>query len=175
VGTEIQAEIEATQARLAELQKQADAPDAPTVEDAVATVVESAPKRWPDPVVISSDDCVVTIDDVDYTPHVGETVTVTPGFAVGSMSLVARLQAMQPQILAADSTEESNAVLLKMSGVIDDVIAMIAPRIVSWTWTNAARLPLQNPPTEATLRGLDSKELMWLLAVIQGQANQGEG
>jgi len=117
---------------------------------------------------VPSDDCVVTIDSVDYPLHEGESVTVVPGFSVGDIQLMRQLAELQPKVDAAEGGIEK-------VGITDDVIAgtvtALSRRVLAWTWTDdAGRLlpqPLGNPAAFATLR---IEELMYLALIVRGES-----
>lgn len=125
----------------------------------------------PLPVEIPSDDCTVTIDGTTYTPHEGESVTLFPGMSVGAMNSFNELISYQPQLDAA-AGEPNEA--LRQSKIANDAMQALcralAPRIVSWTWTDmAGRLLPQPDGTPGPLQALESEEVAWLIRAARGE------
>lgn len=117
---------------------------------------------------VPSDDCVVTIDSVDYALHEGESVTVVPGFSVGDIQLMRRFAELQPQLDAAANPSEQIGIT---ADTCNEIIEALSKRLLAWSWTDdAGRLlpqPLGNPMAFAPLR---VEELMYLALIVRGEA-----
>ena len=118
--------------------------------------------------IVPSDDCVVTIDGVDYALHEGESVTVVPGFSVGDIQLMRRFSELQPQLDAATSPGEQIGIT---ADTCNEIIDALCKRLLAWTWTDDAGRylpqPLGNPVAFAPLR---VEELMYLALVVRGES-----
>lgn len=126
----------------------------------------------PVPVEVKSDDCTVTVNGVAYTPHEGESVWLFQGQSVGEMRALGRLMGLQTVIDGAKGEkgqEAAMAVLRAVDEAFDDICAMLAPRVVSWNWTDLRGDPLPQPDGSPDgLARLESEELFWLLQAARG-------
>ena len=117
---------------------------------------------------VPSDDCVVTIDGVDYALHEGESVTLVSGFSVGDIQLMKRFSSLQPQLdAAADSSEQIGIT----ADTCNEIIDALSKRLLAWTWTDDAGRslpqPLGNPAAFTPLR---IEELMYLALTVRGES-----
>lgn len=125
----------------------------------------------PRPSVVPSDSYKIVVDGETYHPHEGETVTMFIGMSVGAINSVSKIINIAPQFEALKGETDEG---LKAVGLADDMLTALcealAPRIVSWTWTDFAGRPL--PPPDGTARRLmtlEAGELMWLLGAAKGE------
>lgn len=131
----------------------------------------------PVPVEVKSDDCLVTVNGEPCAVHEGESVWLFKGQSVSEMRVVSRLAQMQVQVDALKDSGDTAAALALMAeidAVFDDVCAMLAPRLVRWTWTDLLGNPMPQPDgTARFLARLESEELFWLLQAAKGDAGGG--
>ena len=128
----------------------------------------------PLPKTVASDDCAVTIDDVVYYPHEGETVTIRAGMSVGEVASMDKLRGLGTELLAiSGEPDEAPRIIALITPVFEDLCQLLSKRLVSWTWTDDSGEPLPQPDgTAAPLRVLKADELYWLLRA--GQNNTPE-
>lgn len=125
----------------------------------------------PAPTVVPSDDYVVTIDGVTYHPHEGETVTLFAGLSVAAITAINRLMSLGTQLAALEGEPDQMAQTTDLlDTTYQQVCEMLAPRIVSWTWTDLAGRPLPQPDgTAGPLQTLEAAEVNWLIAALKGE------
>lgn len=127
---------------------------------------------------IPSDDCVVTLDDVEYRPHEGEWIKVVPSLSVAEVRLVQELNELKPKLdaIKGEETEQEESVAL-LDKSFGPVVSLVARRIIAWSWTDNAGDPYPEKPDEETIRDLHIQELYYLLAAIRGEtpAERGNG
>lgn len=125
----------------------------------------------PLPVEVPSDDLEITIDGETFTPHEGESVTLLRGMSVGAINAINQLMSIAPQIDAAAGEGNERARIVQISDqAFQQLCKAMAPRIVSWTWTDAAGRPLPQPDgTAGPLQALETEELAWLLSACKGE------
>ena len=125
----------------------------------------------PKPVTIPSDDCIVTVAGEQYAVHEGETVTLIRGFNVEGIAAIKRLVEIAPALDAArGEPNEGMRVVETTDSAMQAVCRALAPRIVSWTWTDMAGRPLPQPDgTPERLMALETQELSWLIAACTGE------
>lgn len=131
----------------------------------------------PKPVEVPSDDCVVTIDGEQYTPHEGESVWLIPGLSVGAINAINSFTAIGTQMEAArGEPDEYRRQAALADQALQGLCRALAPRIVRWNWTDAAGRPLPQPDgTPQRLQALESEEVAWLLAACQGETPARRG
>lgn len=124
----------------------------------------------PQPIEVKSDDFTITVDGVEYQPHEGEAVWLFPGMPTGAILAANSLTQLQPQFEAADTPELAQEALTKLDAGMQKLLRVIAPRIVRWTWTDAAGRPLPQPDgTSGPLELLSEQEIGWLLQACKGE------
>ncbi len=125
----------------------------------------------PKPVEVLSDDLTITIDGETFTPHEGESVTLLRGLSVGAINAINQLINIAPAIDAASGESNEGARVMQISDqAFQQLCRALAPRIVSWTWTDAAGRPLPQPDgTADPLQALETEELAWLLSACKGE------
>lgn len=125
----------------------------------------------PTRVTVPSDDCTVTINGEKYTPHEGETVTLVPGLSVGAMAAINKLISFQPALDAATGEPDEGARQFTIADeAMQALCKALAPRIIAWTWTDAAGRPLPQPDgTPEPLQALETEELAWLITACKGE------
>lgn len=125
----------------------------------------------PQAIEIKADSCVVTVNDVAYTPHEGESVWVIPGLTVGAINALTVLTQTSVAIDSArGEPDEGQRVTAIMDGTLQGLCRALAPRIVRWNWTDMRGEPLPQPDgTAAPLMALESEELFWLLSAVKGE------
>lgn len=127
---------------------------------------------------IASDDCVVTLDGVEYTPHEGEWIRAVPGLSVAELRLVRELNELKPKLDAIEDedTEQEQSIAL-MDHSFGRAVAIVAGRIEEWNWTDNAGQPYPKNPDEEVIRCLQLEELYYLLAAVRGEtpAERGNG
>lgn len=128
-------------------------------------------------VEVKSDDCLVTVNGEKHAVHEGESVWLFQGHSVGEMRAVSRLAHLQVQVDAlkdGGDQEGAMALLAEIDALFDAICAMLAPRVVRWTWTDLRGNPMPQPDgTAAFLARLESEELFWLLQAAKGEAGGG--
>ncbi len=131
----------------------------------------------PVPVEVKSDDCLVTVNGEKCAVHEGESVWLFQGQSVAEMRAVTRLAQLQVQVDALKGSNDQAAamtLLAEIEGLFDALCAMLAPRVVRWTWTDLLGNPMPQPDgTPGVLARLDSEELFWLLQAAKGEAGGG--
>lgn len=125
----------------------------------------------PKPVTVPSDDCLVTVGGEQFNVHEGETVTLIPGMTVEAIAAVNKLLGLTPQIDAARGEADEGAQVVALSdNAMQALCRALAPRIVSWTWTDMTGRPLPQPDgTPERLMALETAELAWLISACQGE------
>ena len=120
---------------------------------------------------VPSDDCVVTVDDVEYHPHEGEWVEVVPGYSIGDLRLQRELQGLAVKLDAASG--EPDEAQQKIAAVDDSyasAIAVLAKRLRGWSWTDDAGEPLPQPANNPdAFKALRGEEVMYLVMAMQGE------
>lgn len=125
----------------------------------------------PQAIEVPSDDCLVTVGGEKIAVHEGESVTLLPGMSVGAISAANTLMSLGPKLAAAEGEPDQ---VQQQTALADDAMtrlcASLAPRIVSWTWTDMAGRPLPQPDgTAGPLMALEVEELIWLLGAAKGE------
>ncbi len=119
---------------------------------------------------ITSDDCVVTVEGEDYTPHEGEWIRVLPGITAAEIRLLRELQELKPKLEAIEGDDEAQGqsiVLLDKS--YDRAVSMVARRVVEWNWTDSEGKKYPSGPTTEVIQELDVQELFYLVAAVRGE------
>lgn len=113
---------------------------------------------------VPSDDCTVTVDGVVYRPHEGESVWLFTSRSIGELSARNRLLLLQAELMATTDDAERVRVSEALDDVFSEICALIAGRLVRWTWTDMAGRPLPQPDgTGKPLEGLQPSEVAWLM------------
>lgn len=125
----------------------------------------------PEPIVVPSDDCDVTVNGETYFPHEGETITLIPGLSAGAVSAINTFMSIGTRIDAVSGEPDEGA---RVTAIADEALqklcAALASRVVSWTWTDAAGRPLPQPDgTPEPLLALESSELLWIITAVKGE------
>lgn len=125
----------------------------------------------PKPIVVPSDDYAVTQNGETFHPHEGETVTMYVGQAVGVAASIRKILGIGPQLDAAEGArDEQLRQVMIGSEALEQLCAVLAPRVVDWTWTDFAGRPLPKPDgTAGPLLALETSELFWLLTAVKGE------
>lgn len=128
------------------------------------------PKK-PPPRIVPSDDCVVTVDGVEYHPHEGESVSIAPGYSVGDLQLQHELQALRVKLdaIAGDDDEGARQVAI-LDNSYTSAIEVLSARLLGWTWTDDAGDPLPQPhkaPSAFSRLRLD--EIYYLIQAVKGE------
>ncbi|MDO8704082.1 MAG: hypothetical protein Q7J84_03970 [Sulfuricaulis sp.] len=121
---------------------------------------------------IPSDDCAVSIDGAEYHPHEGEWVEMMTGMSLGEIKALERFRKASVEYQAAQGEpNETERILGIIDGAFTAICAMLANKIVAWNWTDLRGQPLPPPDGKPeVLERLNVEELMWLLAVAEGQS-----
>jgi len=132
----------------------------------------------PQPIRIPSDNCIVTIDGVEYRPHENEWVEVLPGLKVGHQKLIAEMNALRAEFETleddAEQDDESGLAARRRINELaaqynDKMIDFLRQRLVAWNWTDELGRPLPElDGTERPFELLSAEELGWLLAACRG-------
>lgn len=107
---------------------------------------------------INGDDYVAVVDDVEYHPHAGETVTFKPGMSPEDYEVLLAFKSMSS--MAAQRGDE-----VDMEGMINNinkVVDVLGSGIRSWTWTDSSDVPLP-PPNADVLKTIELEELVWMV------------
>jgi hypothetical protein len=127
----------------------------------------------PTAITVPSDDCVVTIGGKPYNVHEGETVTlVETAPTIRDQQALLAFHMLGPKVAAAEGDpEELQAILPLLDRALEDVCAMLAERVVDWTWTNDRGRPLPKPDgTGEPFKALRDDEVMYLIEVVKGES-----
>ena len=128
------------------------------------------PER-PEPVIVPSDDCVITRDGREYHIHRGEWVKAAVGMTLGQVRLIEKLTRLQSEMAAVEGdSDEDKQVVRLLSGTAGDAAAVLRGRIVAWNWTDSAGTPRPQPSEPGAFDGLELEELFYLVAVLRNQA-----
>lgn len=126
---------------------------------------------------MKSDDCIVVVNGEPCAVHEGESVWLFVGQSVGELRALSRLAGLQGLIDGAKGENDPAAaqgVLAGIDGAFEDICAMLAPRVVRWTWTDFAGRPMPQPDGKPeTLARLETEELFWLLQAARGEGGGG--
>jgi hypothetical protein len=118
-----------------------------------------------------SDDCIVTVDGVDYALHEGEWVDVVPAFSAGDLRFMRQIVNLQTQVDAAENPAQA---ITLTADTYEELTGILSRRIVTWNWTDdqgqALPQPNGNAAAFATLR---LEELLYLSLVIRGESPGG--
>ncbi len=119
---------------------------------------------------VPSDDCEVTIDGEDYTPHVGEWIEVIPRLSVGEVRLFRSLNALQPKLAAIEGDDGADASgIALMDDSFQEVLAVLRHRVLAWNWTDDADEPYPQPrDAPDVFEQLRIEEIYYLTAAMQG-------
>lgn len=129
---------------------------------------------------VPSDDCVVTVDGVEYRPHEGEYVEIAGKPSIGALQALwhFRKSAKAPQeeppegASAAALSEYNDRSIGRISEQFDALCEVIARHVTGWNWTDGRGVPLPQPDgTPTPIKALESEELYWLESAIQGQTS----
>lgn len=120
---------------------------------------------------VPSDDCVVTVDGVEYHPHEGEWVKVVPGYSVGDLQLQREMQSLAMKLDAASGeADEAQKKIALVDDSYESAIGVLSHRLRAWNWTSddgeALPQPAGNP---AAFQHLRVEEVMYLVAAVQGE------
>ena len=117
---------------------------------------------------VPSDDCIVTVDGVDYALHEGEWVDVVPAFSTGDLRFMRKIVNLRTEVDAAEKPEDG---IVLTADTYEELIDILSRRLVAWNWTDdqgqALPQPNGNPVAFATLR---LEELLYLSLVIRGES-----
>lgn len=131
--------------------------------------------------VVPSDDCVQTVNGVQYFPHVGEQVAFVASVRLDTLLMAMRLQGIQDMNLGALGKEDAG----EFQGMFTAICKELAECIRGWSWTSDepdgeggyVSLPWTNDldTNIATLRGRTMDEIMWLVgAAFSGGVSSGD-
>lgn len=119
--------------------------------------------------MIPSDDCIITVEDVEYNLHEGEHITAVVAASPGDLHQSIRLQQFGQELEAVDTDEERQLLLIRGDEILENLVGFIAARVISWDWTddlgNALPQPAHNPDV---LRQLRWEELFYLQRILTG-------
>ena len=132
-----------------------------------------APERSTPPAQqVPSDDCELNIRGTIYHPHVGEWIEIVPHISVQDLRMQAEWDEMQVQLKALEGDEDEDekaGPLIRQA--YDSIIAVVAPRLMGWTWSDHRGHPLP-PPSPAILITLHLQELQYLTRAVRGDTMQ---
>lgn len=123
----------------------------------------------PKPVRLPSDDCTVTIDGQEYTPHEGEWIEIYRGMQIGDLATLRKLAELQPKLEALEGEDGGFAEQVALlNDALEPAIPAIAERVVAWSWTDDRGRPYPLPADDpSALRTLRVDELLYLVKAIR--------
>lgn len=126
----------------------------------------------PQPRRIASDDCIKTVDGVEYAVHEGEWVEMVGGVSVAEMRARQVLLEFGPKVAALEGEPDANVEFVRLfNEAYSTVIQGIARRLVDWNWTDDLGHPLPKPDgSPAPLAPLSPEEILYLLTVVTAEA-----
>ena len=116
---------------------------------------------------VPSDDCVLTVEGVDYALHEGEWVEVRPGLTPHVLNAMRAIQELAPKLAALEGDEQAQRTVALMDDSLGDMRLVLADLVTGWSWTDDSGSPLPQPSAEG-LAGLRIEELLYLMQVVQG-------
>ncbi len=123
----------------------------------------------PTPRRVPSDDCLVTVDGVEYAVHEEEWVDLLPGMNVQALAALEGLHRIGVTLnTVKGEPDEYIRALEAVNRYFDDACAFLAGRVVAWNWTDLKGNALPDPSLEV-LKALDAGEILWLLEAAQGE------
>lgn len=116
------------------------------------------PKRVP------SDDCILVVEGVEYTPHKGEWIDIVPFMTVRQeIAIIELLQSGKQN--DANKANRSTQILCEEA----------ANRVVDWNWTDLEGNPLPKPyRNPGVLHQLSNDELGYILKIMRGSESPAE-
>lgn len=121
---------------------------------------------------VPSDDCVITVDGVEFHPHEGEWVEVIAGFRIGDLRAQRGLAELQPRLEAVEGESQEGArKLAMMDDSFAELVDALSTRVRRWSWTDDDGAPLPQPYRNPdAFRPLRLEEIYYLATVSQGEA-----
>ena len=128
----------------------------------------------PEPVRLRTDDCVVTVNGADYTPHEGEWVEVLIGQTPADFRVMRASAEMASRIAQLEG--EDDEALRRIVTVDDgyaDLIDAVRPRLVAWNWTDDLGQPLDQPRENPDVfNKLRIEEVLYLARAVKGDVGE---
>ena len=121
--------------------------------------------------LVPSDDCVVTVDGVEYHPHEGECIEVIPIAQLEDLRIMRELNGVRPQLdTVKDEPDQRAREIEILSKAFEIAVDVLGHRIVAWNWTDMAGNPMASPAEDPNvLRRLSFEEVFYLVDAIQGE------
>lgn len=130
--------------------------------------------------IIRSDDCVITVNGVQYYPHAGEQVAFVAAIRLDTLLMAMRLQNLQGTDLSTVGGEEA----AEFAQMFSDLCIELAQCIRGWSWTGdevdesgeytVLPWPSSLDGRIAVLRGRSMDEIMWLVGAAFGGGASSE-
>lgn len=121
----------------------------------------------PPPVTVTCDDLALTVDGKTFYPHRGEVLTFHPLGSVGEAQARRRFALAAWELAQAEQGTDPDAqqrAVVALDAACEEMVARVAPRLVSWTWTGSDGTALPQPDgTAAQLMALSTEELAFVL------------